>query len=194
MRSAVSAAALECVIRIPAPAFALIWSCSSASVRVSVIEGEVEVRAGRSTPGPATQVARRLKVHERRVDRVAHIGTDQFLLILESIDGAKAAQQAAAIVDRLHGSFDYDDVSFQLDMRVGAAVFPADGAGAAELMQRADQLIVLVDSSKFRTSASFVVSSLDAIDIVVTDPGITADETAMLRDHGIEVVVSEAQA
>jgi diguanylate cyclase len=84
------------------------------------------------------EVARRLTVHERRIDRVAHIGTDQFLLILESIGGAKAAQQAAAIVDRLHGSFDYGDVSFQLDMRVGAAVFPADGAGAAELMQRAD--------------------------------------------------------
>ncbi|HEY3850526.1 MAG TPA: EAL domain-containing protein [Steroidobacteraceae bacterium] len=84
------------------------------------------------------EVARRLKVHERRVDRVAHIGTDQFLLILESAGGAKAAQQAAAIVDRLHGSFDYEEVSFQLDMRIGAAVFPADGAGAAELMQRAD--------------------------------------------------------
>ena len=30
------------------------------------------------------------------------------------------------------------DVSFQLDLRVGAAVFPADGSGAEELMQRAD--------------------------------------------------------
>jgi diguanylate cyclase (GGDEF)-like protein len=84
------------------------------------------------------EVARRLKVHERRVDRVAHIGTDQFLLILESAAGAKAAQQAGAIVERLHGSFEYEEVSFQLDMRVGAAVFPADGDGAAELMQRAD--------------------------------------------------------
>jgi diguanylate cyclase (GGDEF)-like protein len=84
------------------------------------------------------EVARRLKRHERRIDHVAHIGTKQFLLILESNGAAKAAQQAAAIVDRLHGSFDYQDVSFHLDLRVGAAVFPADGSGAEELMQRAD--------------------------------------------------------
>jgi len=84
------------------------------------------------------EVARKLKGHERRIDHVAHIGTKQFLLILESTGAAKAAQQAAAIVDRLHGSFDYQDVSFQLDLRVGAAVFPADGSGAEELMQRAD--------------------------------------------------------
>ena len=84
------------------------------------------------------EVARRLKAHERGTDRVAHIGADQFLLILESSGGAKAAQQAAAIVDRLHGSFDYQEVSFQLDLRVGAAVFPTDGATAAELMRRAE--------------------------------------------------------
>jgi DeoR family ulaG and ulaABCDEF operon transcriptional repressor len=60
-----------------------------------------------------------------------------------------------------------------------------------KLMSRADQLIVLVDSSKFRTSASFVVCALDTIDVVVTDAGITAAELAMLRDQGIEVIVAE---
>jgi diguanylate cyclase (GGDEF)-like protein len=84
------------------------------------------------------EVARRLKGHERRIDHVAHIGADQFALILEATGGAKVAQQAVAIVDRLHGSFDYQEVSFQLDLRVGAAVFPADGATAAELLQRAE--------------------------------------------------------
>jgi diguanylate cyclase (GGDEF)-like protein len=84
------------------------------------------------------EVARRLKAHERRIDHVAHIGTKQFLLILEPTGAANVAQQAAAVADRLHGSFDYQEVSFQLDLRVGAAVFPADGSGAEELMQRAD--------------------------------------------------------
>src|SRR5580698_6730299 len=60
-----------------------------------------------------------------------------------------------------------------------------------KLMKRADQLIVLVDSSKFRASASFVVSSLEAIDVVVTDAGVTDAELAMLRDQGIEVIVAE---
>jgi DeoR family ulaG and ulaABCDEF operon transcriptional repressor len=60
-----------------------------------------------------------------------------------------------------------------------------------KLLARADQLIVLVDSSKFRASASFVVCDLDAIDIVITDAGVTADETAMLKAHGVEVIVAD---
>jgi len=60
-----------------------------------------------------------------------------------------------------------------------------------KLMDKADKLIVLADSSKFRTSASFLVCGLDAIDVVVTDKGVTEPELAMLRDHGIEVVVAE---
>ncbi len=63
-----------------------------------------------------------------------------------------------------------------------------------KLMSRADQLIVLVDSSKFRTSASFVVCALDAIDVVVTDAGITEAERAMLQAEGIEVIVAEPGA
>jgi DeoR family ulaG and ulaABCDEF operon transcriptional repressor len=59
-----------------------------------------------------------------------------------------------------------------------------------KLMDRADQLIVLVDSSKFRTSASFLVCDLEAIDVVVTDDGASESELAMLRDHSVEVVVA----
>ena len=59
-----------------------------------------------------------------------------------------------------------------------------------KLMNRADQLIVLVDSSKFRTSASFVVCGLEAIDAVVTDAGITAEEIAILEAQDIEVIVA----
>ncbi|HTX48493.1 MAG TPA: DeoR/GlpR transcriptional regulator, partial [Caulobacteraceae bacterium] len=59
-----------------------------------------------------------------------------------------------------------------------------------KLMALADQLIVLVDSTKFRTSASFLVCDLDAIDMVVTDAGATAAEIAVLEDQGIEVVVA----
>lgn len=61
-----------------------------------------------------------------------------------------------------------------------------------KLMARADQLIVLADSSKFRASASFVVCDLDAIDVVVTDSGVGADDLAMLRDHNIQVIVADA--
>jgi len=85
-----------------------------------------------------SEVARRLLAQRGPGARVAHIGTDQFLVVREGIDRTGAARQAASIVERLRGTFDYAGVSFQLEMRVGAASFPSDGEDAAELLQRAD--------------------------------------------------------
>ena len=84
-------------------------------------------------------------------------------------------------------------------MFMGAAAVGARGLMQADvvliqaeqkLLARADQLIVLVDSSKFRASASFVVCDLDAIDVVITDRGVTDAETDMLKGHDIEVIVA----
>jgi len=86
-------------------------------------------------------------------------------------------------------------------MFMGAAAVGARGLLQADvvliqaeqkLLSRADQLIVLIDSSKFRTSASFVVCGLGDIDVIVTDAGVTDAELAMLRDQGIEVIVAES--
>ena len=60
-----------------------------------------------------------------------------------------------------------------------------------KLMDKADKLVVLVDSSKFRTSASFVVCGLGEIDTVVTDRGATTAEVAMLEQCGITVVIAD---
>jgi diguanylate cyclase (GGDEF)-like protein len=85
-----------------------------------------------------SEVARRLTAHDEGPHRVGHIGTDRFLILLESIGHAGAPRQAEAIVERLRGSFEYSDVSFQLEMRAGVVMFPTDGMQAAELLQRAD--------------------------------------------------------
>ncbi|MGH7011071.1 MAG: DeoR/GlpR family DNA-binding transcription regulator, partial [Caulobacteraceae bacterium] len=60
-----------------------------------------------------------------------------------------------------------------------------------KLMQRADQMIILADSSKFEGSASFLVCDLEAIDIVVTDRGASARDLAMLREREIEVIIAD---
>ena len=85
-----------------------------------------------------SEVARRLTAHDEGPHRVGHIGTDRFLILLESIGHAGAPRQAEVIVERLRGSFEYSDVSFQLEMRAGVVMFPTDGMQAAELLQRAD--------------------------------------------------------
>src|SRR6202011_3556008 len=76
--------------------------------------------------------------YEGKHDRVGHIGTDRFLVLLESADHAKAAPSAAAIAERLRGAFDYAGVALQLEIRIGVVVFPIDGNQAAELLPRAD--------------------------------------------------------
>jgi diguanylate cyclase (GGDEF)-like protein len=86
----------------------------------------------------SSEVARRLVAYQGQPDRVGHIGTDRFLLLLESVGPAEAAHQAEVIAERLRGSFDYSGVSFQLEVRIGVVVFPTDGGHAAELLQRAD--------------------------------------------------------
>ena len=89
-----------------------------------------------------TEVARRLAALEHQRDHIGHIGTDRFLILLDSIDPSMVDYQAERMLERLRASFDYSGVSFQLDIRIGVVVFPADGAQAAELLQRADLALI----------------------------------------------------
>lgn len=64
-------------------------------------------------------------------------------------------------------------------------------AAERRLIDRADEIIVLVDSSKFAGPSGHVVCSLDEIDTVVTDRGVTADQRRMLESAGIKVVIAK---
>ncbi len=63
-------------------------------------------------------------------------------------------------------------------------------AAERRLIDRADELIVLVDHSKFRGSSGNVVCGLDEVDVVVTDDGASDEDVAMLKAAGIAVVVA----
>ncbi|MES2056249.1 MAG: DeoR/GlpR family DNA-binding transcription regulator [Pseudomonadota bacterium] len=58
------------------------------------------------------------------------------------------------------------------------------------LLDRADEVIVLVDSSKFSAPAGHVVCTADELDIVITDDGITDRDAAMIEKAGIKLVVA----
>jgi DeoR family ulaG and ulaABCDEF operon transcriptional repressor len=84
-------------------------------------------------------------------------------------------------------------------MFVGAAAIGERGLQQADsiliqaerkLMARADTLIVLVDSSKFRSHASLQLCELSQVDLVITDDGISRSERAMLRNAGVEVTIA----
>ena len=84
-----------------------------------------------------SEVGRRLEALDG-TNRVGHIGTDRFVVLVDAVDLARPTHQAERIVERLRGSFDYSGVSFQLEIRIGVVVFPTDGGQAAEQLQRAD--------------------------------------------------------
>ena len=63
-------------------------------------------------------------------------------------------------------------------------------AAERRLIDRADELILLVDSSKFTSSSGAIVCGLDEVDVLITDAGVTAEAKAMLKSAGVTLIVA----
>jgi DeoR family ulaG and ulaABCDEF operon transcriptional repressor len=60
------------------------------------------------------------------------------------------------------------------------------------LINQAEELIVLADSSKFTGRSSLILCGLDRIATVITDGGIREEDRAMLEKAGVNLVVADA--
>ena len=63
-----------------------------------------------------------------------------------------------------------------------------------KLINQADELIVLVDSSKFRQRSSLILCRLDRISTIITDDGVRDEERAMVEQAGVKLIVAPARA
>lgn len=63
-------------------------------------------------------------------------------------------------------------------------------AAERRLIDRAEQVILLVDSSKFDTRSGTIVCDLDEIDVIVTDAGIPPAMRDALTAKGIRVIIA----
>jgi DeoR family transcriptional regulator, ulaG and ulaABCDEF operon transcriptional repressor len=61
-----------------------------------------------------------------------------------------------------------------------------------KLISQAEELILLVDSSKFGRRSSLILCPLKRVSIVITDDGVPEDVLAMLRNAGPKVMIVEA--
>lgn len=61
-----------------------------------------------------------------------------------------------------------------------------------KLIGQADELVVLVDASKFRQRSSLILCALSRIHTVITDEGITDREAQMLDAAGVRLIVAQA--
>ena len=59
-----------------------------------------------------------------------------------------------------------------------------------KLIGQADELVVLVDSSKFRNRSSLILCPLSRIHVVITDDGIADREAQMLEQADIRLIVA----
>ncbi len=59
-----------------------------------------------------------------------------------------------------------------------------------KLIGQADELVVMVDSSKFRNRSSLILCPLARIHVVITDDGITDREAQMLETAEIKLIVA----
>jgi DeoR family ulaG and ulaABCDEF operon transcriptional repressor len=62
-------------------------------------------------------------------------------------------------------------------------------AAERRLIERAKQIVVLVDSSKFNGPSGHVVCPLEEIDVLITDPGIASAHKKMLEGAGVKTII-----
>jgi DeoR family transcriptional regulator, ulaG and ulaABCDEF operon transcriptional repressor len=62
-------------------------------------------------------------------------------------------------------------------------------AAERRLVDRAEEIIVLADASKFEGASGNVVCTLAEIDIIITDKRISQGKVSMLEQNGVQVVV-----
>jgi DeoR family transcriptional regulator, ulaG and ulaABCDEF operon transcriptional repressor len=58
------------------------------------------------------------------------------------------------------------------------------------LIDRADEIIVLLDSSKFDGPSGHIVCGLDEIDALITDRGVSPRHAQMVQDAGVKLIIA----
>ncbi len=96
------------------------------------------------------EISRRLRAGLRKNDVLARFGGDEFVLLIEDIDGASLSRRAHALIDCTTAPVELDSMELFLTVSVGMALYPAHGDQADELLRRADIAMYEAKSSQSR--------------------------------------------
>ncbi len=90
-----------------------------------------------------TLVSERLNNRVRESDTLARIGGDEFILLLEQIEGVEqVAYVAQSILELLSEPFNFDDgKNIFLGASIGVSFYPTDGLSATDLISHADAAV-----------------------------------------------------
>ncbi|UXM94904.1 DeoR/GlpR family DNA-binding transcription regulator [Bartonella sp. HY329] len=62
--------------------------------------------------------------------------------------------------------------------------------GEQLLMQQADEVIVLVDSSKFKNRPTYIITALNNINTLITDDKISDNDAKMIEQEGVTLMIA----
>ena len=65
--------------------------------------------------------------------------------------------------------------------------------GSLALLERAEEVVALVDSSKFERRGVHVSCPLQKVDVLITDAGISAGARRMVTEAGVSLVIAEVR-
>ncbi|MCX8522130.1 MAG: GGDEF domain-containing protein [Rhodoferax sp.] len=84
-------------------------------------------------------IAQRMLQHTRKVDTVARMGGDEFVVLLDSTEGQDSiAAFADKLIDNVHQPIPYDGSLLEVGFSVGISQYPDHGRTAHELLSNAD--------------------------------------------------------
>ncbi len=63
-----------------------------------------------------------------------------------------------------------------------------------KLINQADELVLMVDSTKFQRRSSLILCPLNRVSTLITDDGISETARAMIEDAGIKLIVANVSA
>ena len=95
-------------------------------------------------------IAQRLLQHTRKVDTVARMGGDEFVVLLDSTESQQnIAAFANKLIDNVHQPIPYDGSLLEVRCSMGISQYPDDGATANELLSKADTAMYQAKSAAF---------------------------------------------
>ncbi|OOE07790.1 GGDEF-domain containing protein [Stutzerimonas degradans] len=107
-------------------------------------------------------LADRLRSLGRRLDALARLGGDQFVLVLSGIEQPyEAAELAQTLLDDLETPLEVDGQRIRLHGTIGVTLYPEDGGDTEKLLQKAEQTMTLA-KNRSRNRYQFYVASIDS--------------------------------
>ncbi|OHY45161.1 glucitol operon DNA-binding transcriptional repressor SrlR [Enterobacter roggenkampii] len=127
------------------------------------------------------------------VNELVELNNDQVILMPGGTYRSTSASFHGSLAESAFSHFSFDKLFIGadgVDLNAGVTTFNEVFAVSQAMCHAAQKIILLVDSSKFGRRSPNVVCPLDAVNVLITDSGISDEISTQLRARGIEIIIA----